>query len=362
MHTAQRRVLGVTAVAAWLLLDAIRAAGPLLSNVLETGTVLAIGAALVVFAAGGVLAWVCALAGRHFGHGVVLLFMLGLVGITRLGMPLVGGGWLVAAGLYLTALALTTMVLASRVALGNGGSEPLVAGTMLGVAAAVAEQTVLRTWDAVWRTDLLGWIALGGLALLAVVNGWRCRRLEPVASSRGWWAYGLLWALIAVAFGNLAWVTSRLELRTSAAAALTIVALLAGAALAAQVRRTSAVVTAVLAVGGLAAAWFLFADAGAAPIASGTAVAGSAGTSVAAVALPVAVAVTALAAAQIMRPAHSSVARRLGAATVFGLAILLPAGAAEASVLVALPFAPGWVLAGCAGLVIGVAVWRAFAP
>ncbi|WP_297081035.1 endonuclease/exonuclease/phosphatase family protein [uncultured Demequina sp.] len=361
MHTAQRRVLGVTAVAAWLLLDAIRAAGPLVANLLDTSTLLALGGAVAVFAAGGVLAWVCALAGRHFGHGVVLLFMLGLVGITRLGMPLVGGGWLVAAGLYLAALALTTMVLAARVALGNGGSGPLVAGTMLGIAAAIAEQTVLRTWDAVWRGDLWGWIALGGLALLALINGWRCRHLEPVASSRGWWSYGLLWGLIAVAFGNLAWIAAQTGLRTSATSALAIVSLVTGAVLAAQVRRVSAVVTAVLAATGLAAVWFLVADADAG-LATGGAAAVEPAVSLAAIALPIAVAVTALAAAQIMRPAHSSVARRLGAATVFGLAILLPAAGSEAYALVDLPGAPGWVLAASAAAVIAVAVWRAFAP
>src|SRR5690554_3209462 len=225
MTVSQPRVIGLVAIASWLLLDSVRTAGPLLSSLYETSTVGVSLATIAAFGGGGVLAWIGAMLGRHFGHGVVMMFVLGVLALSRLALPFISGGWLVASGLYLAAFAIAGVVMTSRIAMGNGGAGYVLAGTSLGAAAAVAEQTVLRTWDAVWRADALGWSAMAGVALLAIFNGWRCRTLEPAPASRGWWALGLHWSLLVVAFGNVAWVNAQTELRMSFGVALAIIAL-----------------------------------------------------------------------------------------------------------------------------------------
>ncbi|MFV0634249.1 endonuclease/exonuclease/phosphatase family protein [Demequina sp.] len=344
MDTAQRRVLGLVAVASWLLLDSIRTAGPLIASLLDTSLLVALATALAAFAVGGVLAWLCALAGRAFGPGVVMLFMVGAVGVLRLGLPLLDGAWLINAGLYLLALALTTVVLAARMALGNGGPSALVAGTALGGAAAVAEQTVLRTWDAVWRGDLWGWAALAVVAALAIFNGWRCIHLEPVRSSRGWWSYGLFWSLLVSVFANVAWVNALVDVRMSTGAVLTMLSLLTAALLAAQSHRTSPIVLSVLAAAGLAALAVVLLREG----------------DLAGYALPVAVATTALATTKVMRPALSSPMRRLGAATVFGLAIVVPLLLTQMDYDLATPGPSTLALVIAGAAILSASLWRAW--
>lgn len=308
MVSAQRRVLFLVAVASWLLLDSVRTAGPLLSALYEDSLSLVILATLGTFAGGGVLAWLAAMVGRHFGHGVVMLYLLAVLAVLRMGLPFIAGGWLIAAGLYLVAFAIAGVVMATRMGVGNGGSGTALAGTSLGAAAAVLEHTILRTWDAVWREDLLGWVALGVVAAVAIVTGVLCRKLEPAPSSRGWWALGLHWSLLAFAFANVAWVNAQTDLRMSAGAALTIISLCVAAGLAAQVHRISRVVTAVIAVAGVIALAVLLFRPG----------------MNAAIALPIAAAATTLAAAHALRPAASNAARRLVAAVVFGIALIGP--------------------------------------
>lgn len=308
MVSAQRRALFLVAVASWLLLDSVRTAGPLLSALYDDSLTLVVAAALGTFAGGGVLAWLAAMVGRHFGHGVVVLYLVGVLAVLRLGLPFISGGWLIAAGLYLVAFAIAGVVMTTRVAIGNGGSGTALAGTSLGAAAAVLEHTVLRTWDAVWREDLLGWIALGTVAALAILVGALCRTLEPAPTSRGWWALGLHWSLLGFAFANIAWVNAQTELRMSAGVAVTVVSLCLAAGLAAQAHRISRVVSTVIAVAGAVALAVVMLRPG----------------MDAALALPVATAATTLAAAHALRPAPSSAARRLTAAIVFGLALIAP--------------------------------------
>lgn len=308
MKNAQPRVLGLVAIASWLLLDSLRMAGPLLSSLYENSLTSVALATFATFAGGGVLAWLAAMMGRHFGHGVVVLYLLAVLAILRLGLPSIAGGWLIAAGLYLTAIAIAGVVMTARVALGNGGPGYLLAGTTLGVAAAVAEQAVLRTWDAVWRADALGWAAMGLVVVLAVFNGWRCRDLEPAPSSQGWWAFGFYWSLLIIAFGNVAWINAQSGLRMSASVIVTIMSLCVAAGLAAQAHRISRPVAMTIAVLGAIGLGLLIQREGTDAI----------------VALPVAIAATTLATAQSLGPAKSPALRRLLAAVVFGLAIITP--------------------------------------
>lgn len=310
MTNAQPRVIGLVAIAAWLLLDSVRTAGPLLSGLYEESAISVGLVAIATFGGGGVLAWVGAMLGRHFGHGVVMMFVLGALAVLRLGLPWISGGWLIGAGLYLTAFAIASVVMTARIAMGNGGSGYVLAGTSLGAAAAVAEQAVLRTWDAVWRADALGWTAMIMVAALAIFNGWRCRELEPARASRGWWALGLHWALLVLAFANVAWVNAQTELRMSFGAALAIVALCVSAGLAAQAHRVTRSTMIVVGVLGIVALGVFVQREG----------------SLTAIALPIALAATTLGAAQALRTADSSPARRFLAAVVFGLAIIVPPG------------------------------------
>ncbi|WP_062135816.1 endonuclease/exonuclease/phosphatase family protein [Demequina aestuarii] len=337
MVSAQRRALFLVAVASWLLLDSVRTAGPLLSALYDDSLTLVVAAAVGTFAGGGVLAWLAAMVGRHFGHGVVVLYLVGVLAVLRLGLPFISGGWLIAAGLYLVAFAIAGVVMAARVALGNGGSGTALAGTSLGAAAAVLEHTVLRTWDAVWREDLQGWIALGTVAVLAIVAGSLCRTLEPAPSSRGWWALGLYWSLLGFAFANVAWVNAQTDLRMSAGVIITVVSLCVAAGLAAQVHRVSPVVTLVIAGAGVVALAFVMTSAGTA----------------AAIALPAATAATALSAAHVLRPAPSTAGRRLLAALVFGLAMIGPVLLIQLDYDMPLPLPPFTVPAVAAGLLFG---------
>ena len=308
MTNAQPRVIGLVAIASWLLIDSIRVAGPLLSALYETSIITVGLATIAAFGGGGVLAWIGAMLGRNFGHGVVMMFLLSVMALSRLALPFVSGGWLIGAGLYLTAFAIAGVVMTSRIAMGNGGSGYVVAGTSLGAAAAVGEQAVLRTWDAVWRDDALGWGAIALVALLAIFNGWRCHTLEPAPASRGWWALGLHWSLLALAFANVAWVNAQTELRMSYGAALAIIALCVSAGLAAQAHRVSRVTMIVIGVLGIIALGVFVQREG----------------SFTAFALPVAVAATALGATYSMRTAVSTPIRRFLASVVFGLLIIVP--------------------------------------
>ena len=308
MNNAQPRVIGLVAIASWLLLDSVRMAGPLLSGLYETSHISATLATIATFGGGGVLAWIGAMLGRNFGHGTVMMFLLGALAVLRLGLPFVSDGWLIAAGLYLAAFAIAAVVMTTRIAMGNGGPGYVLAGTSLGAAAAVAEQAVLRTWDAVWRADGLGWAAMALVAVLAIFNGWRCRSLEPAGASRGWWALGLHWSLLVVAFANVAWVNAQTDMRMSYGAALAVIALCVSAGLAAQSHRVSRITMIVIGVLGIIAMGIFLQREG----------------SLTAIALPVALAATTLAAAQSLRTSDSSPARRFLAAVVFGLAIIVP--------------------------------------
>ncbi|WP_084129401.1 hypothetical protein [Demequina sp. NBRC 110055] len=308
MDTAQRRALGVVAVAAWLLIDAVRTAGPLLLDLGEPRMTPALIAVVATAVGGAVLAWIAAEAGRHFGHGPTVGFVLIVVAVFRLALPVLSGTWLIGVGLYLAALALAGVVLASRVALGNGGGAAAVAGTSLGAAAALAEQGLLRTWDAPWRGDEWGWNALALLAALAVVNAVRGRHLDAAPSSRGWWALGLYWSTLLYAFANVAWVNTQADVRMSGGLALALAGTLVGAHLASQSRAMTEGVRVVLLCLGVVAAAAAFLTMG----------------TEAAIAVPVAAATGALGAALVIRPGEVSSLGRLGASFVFIAAIVGP--------------------------------------
>ncbi|WP_061960723.1 endonuclease/exonuclease/phosphatase family protein [Demequina flava] len=347
--TAARRSLGLIAIATWLLIDSLRTAGPLLLDLAEptpAPAYLAIAATLV---GGALLAWVASLASEFFSHGGTVWFLVSLTAVFRIGLPFLDGAWMIGAGLYVTALAIASVILAARVAMGNGAGPTLMAGTALGAAAAVIEQTMLRTLDAVWRDDIWGWVAIGVVALLAIANGWRCHDLEPAAHTRGWWAYGLFWGLMVYAFANVGYVASQADLRLSFAVALAVVGLLLGARLAASSGAMP---------GGINIALVTL---GAAAIAVMALVPGTA----AAVALPAATAISTFAVALVMRTAEGTALRSLGASMAFVALLGLPLLAAEVDRLADLPLRHGLLIT-TIGLVLmagaSMAAWNPVKP
>ncbi|WP_284327630.1 hypothetical protein [Demequina litorisediminis] len=308
MDSAQRRALGLVAVAAWLLIDSLRTAGPLLLDLSESGPAPAALAAVATAAGAALIAWIASETAKHLGHGGTVAFLISVVAVFRLALPVLSGTWLIGAGLYLLALALAAVVMTARVALGNGGGSALLAGTSLGAGAALAEQALLRTFDAPWRQDEWGWNALAVVAVLAIVNGIRCRDLEPAPSSRGWWAYGLYWAGLLFGFANLAWINVQADVRMSGGLILGMLGAVLGAHLASQsTALTVPLRVTILGLGAVAAA--------VAFLTTGT---------TAAIAIPVAAAAAALGAALAIRPADVAPAARFGATLVFIAAVLAP--------------------------------------
>lgn len=344
--TAAPRSLGLVAIATWLLIDSLRATGPVLLDLAEPTSGPAFGAIAATLAGGAVVAWVASLAAQYFSHGGTVWFLLGVTAVFRIGLPFLDGGWLIGATLYLAALAVATVILAARVAMGNGGGPTLIAGTSLGAAAAVVEQTLLRTLDAVWRDDVWGWVALGAVAALAVFNGWRGVELKPAEHTRGWWAYGLFLALTVYAFANVGYVASQTDLRMAAASALALVGLLLAARVGASAGEFP---------GGVAIAMAAIGVAGVAVLAlvPGTA---------ASIALPVAAALSAFAAAASMRVAPGSAGRSLGASLGFVALLGGPLVAAEVDRIANLPIRHGILITTVGIVLMCAAALRAWRP
>ena len=308
MDTAQRRALGLVALSAWLLIDSVRAAGPLLSDLFDIGVTVAAGVGVGTFLLGAVLAWVASLTSRRAAPSAVLITLtIATVGL-RLLLPPLTDTTLIAAGLVTAALALALVITAARIGVGAGGGPTVLVGTALGAVAALVEQAMLRTWDAVWRDDWLGWVSLIGVGALAVVNAWRCRDLETAPRVRGWWVLGLTWSLLLYAFANVAFANSQTTLRMSLGLTTAALGLLAGAWLASRpLERSLRVAAAVLAP--LTTAVVMFAPGAAA-----------------AIALPVASASVIVSASLALRAAgtRALAGRDLGGYAAFALLTLLP--------------------------------------
>src|SRR5690606_11603502 len=130
-------------------------------------------------------------------------------------VPVVAEDVLITVGLIMTALALALALSAARLAVVDGGGPVLAIGVALGASGAILEQVVVRTWDAVWRADALGWTLIIGLALAVVGTAWINRSARTERNTRGWWAYGLYMSVTLYALGNIAFVNSQSGLRMS---------------------------------------------------------------------------------------------------------------------------------------------------
>ncbi|MFD6093210.1 endonuclease/exonuclease/phosphatase family protein [Oerskovia sp. NPDC060338] len=227
------RLLLLTVVTA-LAVEMIRASGPLLDRAFTSGVVTAAVTALVTYAAPALAVTIVAARLPVNGRvvvGAVVALVVWRLGLQGLGIAAASGSWLGTAryglGLGGAALAVATVVLVAGFASGTrphpaaelddspaGPPRPangrmVAMGIGLGVLGAAGVSLLHGTWDAYWRTDLLGWIAPVALGGVAVVAAWLLRRDPATPGSRGLWVLGPYLALGVMVFGNPAFVASQ---------------------------------------------------------------------------------------------------------------------------------------------------------
>ncbi|MFJ4106144.1 endonuclease/exonuclease/phosphatase family protein [Oerskovia enterophila] len=247
------RLLLLTVVTA-LAVEMIRASGPLLDHAFTSGVVTAALTALVTYAAPALAVTIVAARLPVNGRvvvGAVVALVVWRLGLQGLGIAAASGSWLGTAryglGLGGAALAVATVVLVAGFASGtrpHPSTEPdgshagpprpangrmVAMGIGLGILGAAGVSLLHGTWDAYWRTDLLGWVAPVVLGGVAVVAAWLLRRDPATPGSRGLWVLGPYLALGVMVFGNPAFVASQTGLSLPAAGgAVAVTALVVG--------------------------------------------------------------------------------------------------------------------------------------
>ena len=368
-----------------LVVELVRASGPLLDHAFAAGVVTVALTALATYAAPGLL--VVMIAARLEITGKVVLLAVAALVVARLALQ--GLGTAVAAGadlglvrygvgLATVALGIAALVLVAAFASGvrparddaerpagrlarrataNGGLVAL--GLTLGALLAASLSAVLGTWDAYWRSGPLAWATTLVVALGALACAWRVRGRGAWPGSRGLWTLGPFVALAVQALANPAFVASQAGVALApAVVALAVAALLAAWAVPWVVRAAGGTGTRrlvavgappLLLVAGVATTFL------AVPRLDGPGTAGGWALVVLLTLLvPAAGATLALC---LVRPARPVTWLRLaGAATVAGLATAVPLLGYQLDYDVPLPVRNGWVPVAAAAALAGVAV------
>ncbi len=247
------RLLLLTVVTA-LAVEMIRASGPLLDHAFSSGVVTAAVTALVTYAAPALAVTIVAARLPVNGRvvvGAVVALVVWRLGLQGLGTAAASGSWLGTAryglGLGGAALAVATVVLVAGFASGtrphpatgvdDGPAAPprpangrmVAMGIGLGILGAAGVSLLHGTWDAYWRSDLLGWVAPVALGGVAVVAAWLLRGDPATPGSRGLWVLGPYLALGVMIFGNPAFIASQTGLSLPVAGgAVAVMALAVG--------------------------------------------------------------------------------------------------------------------------------------
>jgi endonuclease/exonuclease/phosphatase family metal-dependent hydrolase len=311
MTGPQRRATGLVAISVWLTLDLVRFSGPLISQLFDIGVGVAAAAAIAAYVGGGIVAFVGAVVARQVGYGRVLLWLAAAIVILRLLLPFLTEDPLIIYGLIALALSLGLVLLAAGGTAEVSGGAGVLAAAGTGAMIALIEQGILRTWDALWRHDVVGWIAAGLLCVVLVATAWRARNDVSGRPTRGLWALGVWLSLTAFGFANAAFLSSQTGFPLGIALALGAVGL--GAGVYAASRRPNLPASAVAVVGALAvlATWTTVAFSGAALV----------------VMAPVATATVTYLTSRVVRTGPEGSRwglRGLAAASLFGLATLMP--------------------------------------
>lgn len=243
-----------------LVVELVRASGPLLDHAFASGVETAALTALATYAAPGL--FVVMIAARLEITGKVVLFAVVSLVVARLalqwlGTAIAGGAdlGLVRYGVGLAAVALAVAVLVVVAAFASGTASPtaetgtgtetgteagstlargttVALGVTLGTLLAAALSTTLGTWDAYWRGDVGAWVLTLVVAVAATACAWTVRGRGALPGTRALWVLGPFLALGVQTFANPAFVASQ-----------------------SGVSLTAAVVA--LAVAGLGVAWFV---------------------------------------------------------------------------------------------------------
>jgi endonuclease/exonuclease/phosphatase family metal-dependent hydrolase len=204
--------------------ELLRAASPLLD--LAAGRIGVPGAArlaLLIFAAPALVG----LAVRWAGAGRATLGAVWLLVLLRLAAQAQGApGLLVVGGGAAVGIAALILVAARAVAAGSGVRATL--GVLLGGAADLAVRTAYGTWDPIWRPGALPWLVplLAGAVAVAAVWLTRPGTAAPAAPRGG--ALGAYLALYTLGYGSAGLLAARAGVPLPLAAAVLIVAALAG--------------------------------------------------------------------------------------------------------------------------------------
>ena len=311
MTGPQRRATSLVTVAAWLTLDLVRFSGPLFSQLFDIGVSLAVLAAIAAYVGGSALAWVGGLVARQVGHGTVLTWLALALVVLRVLLPFLSGDVLIIYGFLALALALALLLLALSGTTDVAGGAGALAAAGMGAMIALAEQAILRTWDALWRDDLAGRLAGAILCVALLVAVWRARRESPSRPARGLWAFGLWLSITAFALANAAFLSSQSGYHLGLAFAVGALGLAAGVYTASRKPNVPIAGVAVVAGVALLAVWTMVAFSG----------------PVLLVMIPVASATLTYLASRAVRPAPNPGAaglRSLGAYAAFGLLTVLP--------------------------------------
>jgi endonuclease/exonuclease/phosphatase family metal-dependent hydrolase len=311
MTGPQRRATGLVAVSVWLTLDLVRFSGPLISQLFDVGVGIAAAAAIAAFVGGGIVAFVGTVVARQIGYGRVLVWTAAALVVLRVLLPFLAEDALIVYGLIALALALGLVLMAAGGTADVAGGAGVLAAAGTGAMVALLEQGVLRTWDALWRDDVAGWIAGGLLCFALLAGAWRARGDVSERPLRGLWAFGLWFSILAFGFANVAFLSSQTGFHLGMALVLGAFGLAAG--IYAASRRPNLPVAAVAVVGAvsLLATWTTVAFSGAALV----------------VMTPVASATVTYLASRVVRSAPSGARagfRSLGGCATFGLMALLP--------------------------------------
>ncbi len=298
-------------VATWLTLDLIRFAGPLISQLFDIGVTVAAAAAVATYVGGSALAWVGALVARQVGHGKVLLWLALALVVLRVLLPFLSTDVLIIYGLIALGLSLALLLLAASGTTDVAGGAGVLAAAGMGAMVALGEQGILRTWDALWRDDLISWIATVVLCLALLYGTWRARRETPSRPARGLWAFGLWLSVAAFALANAAFLSSQSGYHLGIAFVLGSAGLAAGVYGASRRPNLPIAAVAVVSVVALLATWTMVAFSG----------------PVLVVMIPVASATITYLASRAVHPApvaRPTGVRSLGASASFGLLTLAP--------------------------------------
>ncbi|WP_066464000.1 endonuclease/exonuclease/phosphatase family protein [Sanguibacter suarezii] len=339
----------VTAVAAEL----VRMSGPFIDAAFTSGVVTAALTAVITYAAPGL--FVLALCTRRPLDGRVVLLTVGALTVGRIATQGLTGTARYGVVLATVALAVASVVvLAAAVARISG--RAVAAGVGGGLAVSAAINLTLRTWDAGWRSGVLGWGVTLALLVVALVLAWRLRALPSAPAVRGLWLLGPYLGLAVMTFANPAFIASQSGLPLWLSGVVLLVAALGTATLLALPAPNPArlpawtdAIVVVIAAGAGAGVFFTT---------GWPQDPGRATTVLVAVSIVVLAGSTTIALAQALtRPTHRQRAPRLaGAATCAGLGLILPLLVYQLDYAVPLPVPHTLVPVAVAVLIAGMSM------